>query len=275
MKKIILTSLICGLAGTLSAQNTGYSIDFNGGATDLSGNFNKPYDQGPLSDYVTWGETAGVGGSGGLTVTDNTAGTIYYKDTFNVSSIGVGQTISSSIDFLWSNTSATSQTLVTMGFTTENAKTSVSSREQANTLGASIIRNNSDTVTLRLRLKNTNYETLNFDQSELNAGEWYQLSFTLVKTETSGVFDYAVDLFSIGEDGIGESAFKSISGQVTNTAIYDSESAFYGYDIRSGGGTGITHIDNMTVTAIPEPATYVLFAGVAGLFAAMMYKRRK
>lgn len=269
-----------------SAQITGFDADFNAGATTYTDNFQRwnADPQDPVG--FTWGSSFGTGGGGGLQV-DNTAGNnIFYgapnsavgTHTFDVAGLAGGSSeasFSSSIDFVWSNTTATDLTVITFGLAASRAQGAMSS---SGSLGGSIIRNGSSTVTLRLRNNNASASSLTFNQSLLTAGNWYQLAFDFTKSATTNEFDYVLTLLSLGADGTSSPVVfndgtkdLTMSGSVSNSTLYGDSDVFFGYDIRDTiGSTGISHVDNLTVTstAIPEPSAAVLVGGLLTLFVA-------
>lgn len=265
------------LASPLHAQITGFAADFNADATTYTGNFQRWNTDPQDPQGFTWGSGFGVGGGGGLRVDNTAANNLFYgapgsgtASTFNVAGLSAGTMFSSSIDFQWASTtdaSATALTTMTFGLAANRTQTAMSS---TGSFGGSILRNNStNTVTLRMRNNNANATTLDFNQSALTAGSWYRLGFDFTKNETTNEFGYTVTLFSIGADGTSTPVLfndgiknLTISGTISNSAIYADADAFFGFDIRDTiGNTGITHVDNFTVSVIPEPSAYALLAG--------------
>ncbi len=286
------TPIIAALLATAAlstpalAAITGFDVNFNGSDATYTDNFVRIGDSEVGGTGLNWGENVGTGGTGGLIVTEASGRNIFYRpapvdnatSTFDMASLAVGQTFSSSIDFKWADTSSTGLTLITAGFTPAN--TSQTALTSSGALAGSIIRNNSSTVTLRMRNGNANDTTLDFNQSVFTAGEWYRISFDLTKTATENVFDYTVSLFSIGADGLSSATALtsggnaiSIANSASNSAIYTDSDAFFAYDIR-GGGTGISHVDNLVV-AIPEPSTFAALAGALALFAVGARRRSR
>lgn len=278
-----ITSLLAVAAlGVLpaSAQITGFNANFNADASTYTNNFQRwnTDPQDPVG--FTWGSSLGTGGGGGLQV-DNTAGNnIFYgapnsavgTHTFNLAGLTGGSptaAFSSSIDFVWGSTTATDQTLITFGLASSRSQNAMSS---TGSLGGSIIRSSGgSTVTLRLRNSNSTVSSLTFNQSLLTAGSWYQLSFDFTKSATTNEFEYALTLLSLGANGTSTPVVfndgtkdLTLSGSVTNSTLYGDSDAFFGYDIRDSiGSTGISHVDNLVVSAasIPEPSSFALLAG--------------
>ena len=273
---------------SVNAQILGYDVNFNSGASTYTDNFRKNVDGAPVG--FTWGATAGTGGTGGLTVTNvSAAQNLYYRptpasnttSTFDFSNFAVGTKITSTTDFLWSSTSSTATTLLTAGFVPSNANDNALT--SANALAGGIIRNGTSDVTLRMRNGTSNASSLDFSQTTLTAGAWYQLSYELTKSATANTFDYVVSLYYIGLTGTSAPVLFNdgtknitISGTVTNSLIYNDADAFFAYDIRSGGtNVGITNVDNFHVAAVPEPTTAVLLGlGVLGFAAARRFRRQ-
>ncbi len=269
----------------MHAQITGFAVDFNADATTYTGNFQRWNTDPQAPVGFTWGANFGVGGGGGLQV-DNTAGNnIFYgavgsgtAATFDIAALSAGTMFSSSIDFVWADTTATALTTITFGLATSRTQTAMSS---TGSFGGSIIRNGSNTVTLRMRNNNANAATLDFNQSALTAGSWYRLAFDFTKSATANEFSYTVSLLSLGANGTSTPVLFNdgtkditLSGTISNSAIYGDADAFFGYDIRdTSTNTGITHVDNFTASVIPEPSAYALLTG--GLALGMIGFRRR
>jgi len=268
------------------AQILGYDVDFNGSSTTYTDNFRIANDAAATG--FTWGASSGTGGTGGLTVTNTGAQNLYYRpappdnstSTFDFTSLAAGTTIVSTTDFVWSNITATDSTLLTAGFvpgnTTANALTS------SGALAGSLIRTGgTSTVTLRMRNGTANATTLDFSQSALTAGNWYQLSYELTKSATANTFSYTVSLYSLGATGTGTPVLFNdgtknitINGTLTNASIYADTNAFFAYDIRDTvSDTGITRVDNFGVSVVPEPMSAPLIA--AGLVGLAAFRRRR
>ncbi len=263
------------------AQILGFSDNFNGSSTTYTDSFRVAGD-GAAAGF-TWGAATGTGGTGGLTVTNTVSNNLFYRptppsnttSTFDFTSLAAGTTLTATTDFLWSNTTATDLTVLNAGFTGANLV--AGEINSASSSSGSLIRTaGGSTVTLRMRNNGGNTATLDFNQSTLTAGSWYQLSFDLTKSATLNQFSYTVSLYSIGATGTStpvlfNDGIKDItlSGTFTNAAIYGESSAFFAYDIRNTNG--ISQVDNFIV--VPEPSTWALLAG-AGTFVMILRRRR-
>jgi|GEM_PF-4385943 hypothetical protein len=282
---LLVLSAVVALAPVAHAQITGFNVDFNGADTTYTGNFVRSGDSAVGTTGLNWSADGGVGGSGGLVVTEISGRNIFYRpdpgddttSTFDLAAAAASFT--TSIDFKWADTSATDLSVITAGFVPAN--TSQTALTSSGALAGSIIRNGTSTVTLRMRNGNANANTLDFNQTALTAGAWYRLSYEVTKSDTEGVFDYTISLFSIGADGLstpvlfndGEKDI-TISGSVSNSVLYSDENAFFAYDIR-GGSNGISHVDNFFVgSAIPEPSAFAVIAGFGALATVGLRRRR-
>lgn len=282
----LLVLSAAAIATPVAAQIVAYDVNFNAGASTYSDNFLR-FNDGALGSGLAWGSSVGTGGTGGLTVTETGARNLFYRpapasnatSTFNTSALTVGSVFSTSIDFKWADTTSTATTVITAGFVPTN--TSQTALTSAGALAGSIIRTGNTTVTLRMRNGNANATSLDFGQSALTAGNWYRLSYDLVRSATANTFDYTVSLFSIGANGSSTAVLFNdgtknitISGSVSNSAIYTDTEAFFAYDIR-GGTTGISHVDNFVVgSAIPEPSSAALLIGGLALGVGASRRRR-
>lgn len=291
MKNKKLQALLCLSVAAVSApafgQIVGFDVNFDSGSAAFSDNFTR-FNDGVLGAGLAWGAAVGTNGTGGLTVTETAARNLFYRpapasdatSTFNTSALPLGNVFSTSIDFKWADTSATSTTLITAGFVPGN--TSQTALTSAGALAGSIIRNGTSTVTLRMRNGTTDAGSVTFNQSALTAGDWYRLGYDITRSATTNTFTYTVSLFSIGANGLATQVLFNdgtkditIAGSVANSAIYGDANAFFAYDIR-GGATGISHVDNFTVgSAIPEPSAFAAFAGAVAMGAGVLRRRRR
>ena len=277
------------LTSNAVASINAYNVNFNDNAATYTGNFLRYGDDSTMTG-LTWETDVGTNGGGGLTVSEGAARNLFYRpnptaanatSTFNISSQVANTTFTSTLDFQWGSTTATTLTVITAGFVPSNS--SQTALTSAGALAGSIIRTaNGSVVTLRMRNGTVNAgPTLDFNQSTLTAGNWYRLSYELTKTDTPSTFNYTVSLFSIGATGTSTATLFNdgtnnitISSSVTNTAIYADTDAFFAYDIR-GDANGISHVDNFSVTsAIPEPSSFAILAGFLAIGFATASRRR-
>ncbi|RYD36522.1 MAG: PEP-CTERM sorting domain-containing protein [Verrucomicrobiaceae bacterium] len=277
MKTPALISSIClvllAAAPISQAAITAYAADFSGDTSSFDANFR--HANGGAVAGAAWGATAGVGGGGGVGVTNNGQNNFFYRpdenSSFDMGSLTAGQGFRSSADFLWSAAPiAENLTVLTIGFSTGNGAGNALSANGS--LGGSIIRSaDSTNLTLRIRFDNTTAPgSLSFAQSTLSPGSWYRLQVDFVKA-SSTTFQTMVTLYSIGADGLAapvvltsNSNDISISRTITASALAGDATAHSVYDVRANDG--ITALDNLNVTMIPEPASAALLGLGAVVF---------
>lgn len=122
----------------------------------------------------------------------------------------------------------------------------------------------------RLELRNNNTAVLIGESPlGLTAGNWYQLQFTLTRTETAGQFNGIASVYTLdGSTGAVGSLVDSVSTTLNSTTVYNLSAAYAA--IRVSGGAGAVY-DNFTLTqAVPEPA----MLGGMGLAGLMLLRRR-
>ncbi len=286
---ILVALATVGMSPLAQAAITGFDIKFNTTtASSYTDNFKRASDDINMAG-LAWSATGGTGGGGGLTVSEQSARNLFYRptpasndtSTFDIKNLAAGETFASAIDFKWANTTATTTAVITAGFVPNN--TSQGALTSAGALAGSIIRSGNTTVTLRMRNGTTNATSLEFNQTALTAGNWYRLTYDLTKTDVTNFFNYTVSLYSIGASGTATPVLFNdgtknitISGSVSNSAIYTDPDAFFAYDIR-GDTTGISHVDNLVVSGvvIPEPAhaaIVLLLAAVGAVIARRQHK---
>lgn len=262
-----IATLLLALPSFSQAAITSFNADFSGDAGSLTGLFREAADGAVTGAGVSWGATAGVGGGGGVLVTNSGADNFFYRpgptpdnatSGFDFSALTVGQGFSSTADFLWSNSSSTDLTSINVGFSTARPTNALSTDVSDSFLSGSLIRNGSSTVQLRIRSNNATPFTTSFAQSALTAGEWYRMTYQ-VTLNGDGTIANLVALYSIGADGLATPVeVDSVSGNVTNAGVLASGSAFSGYDIRNTNSNGIDAIDNLGVAFVPEPSAVVM-----------------
>lgn len=279
MTRFPFPAAFCFLAlSSVSQAITSYTADFSGSAGSLTGLFKEVADGAVTSAGMTWGATAGVGGGGGVLVTNSAADNFFYRpdpvdnatSAFNFSALTAGQGFSSSADFLWSASNTTSDltdlTSLNMGFSTARPSNALSAAPGSSSfISGSLIRNGATTVQLRIRNDNATPFTTTFNQSALTAGNWYRLTYQAT-LNGDGTIANLVTLYAIGADGLATPVeVDSVSGDVTNAGLLASTESYSSYDIRNANSNGIDAIDNLNVTFIPEPSALALVAlgGVA------------
>lgn len=267
-------ALLLALSPFSQAAITSYGADFNSGSGSLTDFFLRTGDN-PAAG-VTWNATAGVGGGGGLLVTNGTTDNFFYRpgtpsdatSALDFSALTVGQGFSSSVDFLWSNSSSTDLTSLNAGFSITRPNNALSAgSETASFISGSLIRNTPDPnlVQLRIRSHNATPFSKSFVQTTLEAGEWYRMTFQATMNG-DGTIANLLTLYSIGANGLATPVVvDSISGNVTNDMVADSATVYSAYDIRNVNSNGIDAVDNFNVSFIPEPSAIALVAlgGVA------------
>ena len=282
MTRSSFTVSCCFLALSSASQAiTSYTADFSGSAGSLTGLFRESADGAVTDAGMSWGATAGVGGGGGVLVTNTAADNFFYRPTpadnatsaFNFSALTAGQGFSSSTDFLWSNSTSTDLTSLNIGFSTARPSNALSAAPGSSSfISGSLIRNAATTVQLRIRSDNATPFTTTFNQSVLTAGNWYRLTYQAT-LNGDGTIANLVTLYSIGADGLATPvSVNSVSGAVTNTGLLAATESYSGYDIRNVNSNGIDAIDNLSVTFVPEPSAMVLVA-MGGV--AMAARRRR
>lgn len=267
-------AVLLALSPLSQAAITSYSADFNSGAGSLTGLFKEAVDGAVTGAGVSWGATAGVGGGGGVLVTNSAADNFFYRpdpvanatSAFDFSALTVSQGFSSSTDFLWSNSTSTDLTSLNMGFSTARPSNALSAAPGSSSfISGSLIRNGATTVQLRIRNDNATPFTTTFNQSALTAGNWYRLTYQAT-LNGDGTIANLVTLYAIGADGLATPVeVDSVSGDVTNAGLLASTESYSSYDIRNANSNGIDAIDNLNVAFIPEPSALALVAlgGVA------------
>jgi len=265
------------------AAITSYFEDFSGGSTSLTEKF-AAASNGAVVGFE-WSATAGVGGGAGITITSSTSNKFYrptpYSDAtsaIDMTAVSAGQGFRFSTDFVWSNTASTALTVLNVGFVP--ASTSASAMSSSTSMGGSIIRNGSSTVQMRLRSGATDVATLGFSQSLFTAGQWYRLVYETRKTDTANTFNSVLTLYSLGLDGTLSPVLMMDGGNqlsitsdvaVIATSVYSDATSFAVYDVRNTDG--ISALDNLGMTFIPEPSSVVFVSlGALGMVAG---RRRK
>lgn len=267
---------LCPSAGVLAAavctsfllpQARALSLDF-ANSTDLTGNFE--------TDAVYSHSTGtGVGGvNGRVNIADTTGATLGSTASFNLT--GGNSIFTGSVYFKLANFNPPSgNNVVTLGLMPDTA--SVLTNTANSSVAFRIFGKGTNGYTLRVEsvLAGGSITTLNSAASlTLNSTDVYQLTGTITRSATSGVFELTTELFNMGANGLGTPvSIASTSGSTASIAsLYSDSSLFLG--IRAGGVSG-TWIDNLNASAIPEPSSFALFAGMGGLALASLRRRSR
>ena len=256
-------------------------IDFNGSATDYTGNFTA--NNGAS---VAWGASSGVGtpATGGLTGL-NTAGgsTIIYNPGGNFA--GHSLTAGSSYTLeLFARTNTFTGTgsgfgVLHLGFGTSSA---LAFNSQVVEQFAARVQGTATAGQMVLAYRNVATSGGTATNSALGAAftlandTWYKFSTTITKSSTAGAWDLTVSLQNWGSDGtsfVSTIASESATG-IANTALYNDSSLFAGYYARNTTGTPRQFIAADNFTVIPEPSSFAALAGLAGLGLAASRRRR-
>lgn len=120
---------------------------------------------------------------------------------------------------------------------------------------------------------NTNFNQPASPTVTLVDGNWYYLEvgFSLLPTEDGLAF--SVNLNNANSSGVVGSNLLSWSSQQINSALVDGDlQAFFG--TRNAAQVGISGVDNFSVSAIPEPSSLALVAGLGGVLISRGIRRK-
>jgi hypothetical protein len=286
MNRIACTTVVAAAAlAALAAPAHSASIDFNGGATDLSNNFTQITNG--TGGTVSWASTIGIGGGGGLDTTsgDGTSA-IYTPSSFDFSSAGTQLEVS--MFFKWQNRTAGDKPLM-LGFVSASngdlrlasnyvgARVTSNRTPNATTTGPEP-RSNANTVSIdvinyaNLGINNTTNASgtaaLTGGMTSLAAGNWYRLS-VLVENAGSNNVDYTVELADFGTAGttlVG--SLLSHTTTFANAPMTGDSSVYAAF--RSAADAGADALDNFSADVVPEPASL----GLLGLAPLALRRRR-
>ncbi len=272
MKNKILPFIgMLAFAACLSSASAQTIINFNGGvAADWTSQFNM------AGSAFGWNGTQGVGGSGAFTAGGNTGGT--YKtafsttgnDTFQISvmlkATGLTDGTSNNAAFLGFGDTATSQ-IVTAATGTNSFGVRLQSTTTPNQLTWQF-RTNTGTSTNNTAYSNvsiTNGSGATFTGNDFlptNTTDWFKLTATYTKTATPNLWSFASIYQDYGADGTTAGlVISSITGNFTQATTYGSSNLYATLGARNNSANvRYSAVDNLTIAAVPEPATWALLA---------------
>lgn len=277
--KLTTTASLAITLGLASAS--GLTVTFNGASDTFTSQFT-------LTTTPTWGSGFGIldgaGGSvgGGLRTFSNAVTVLNAglsttaKDTFSISTLVKGD---------WVNIGNGSGALH-LGFAT--ASTAGPSYTGANVAG---------TDSFGLRLEGTTTAGAPIWRTRLNGASasftptsgsnavtgllstnWYLVSASFTESATANNWIFSSSITDYGTAGTtAGTVVSSVAGTFIQAATYSASNLFGAVNFRSGG-TNATFIDNFSttssLTAIPEPSTYAVLAGLGAIGLTVLHRRR-
>ena len=271
-------------AASLSPAPAQTIINFNGGvAADWTSQFNM------AASAFGWSSNTGVGASGTFTAGGNTGGT--YKtafstagnDTFQISvmlhATGLTDGTANNAAFLGFGDAATSQ-IVTAATGVNSFGVRLQSTTTPNQLSWQFRTNTgaSTNNTAYTNVSITNGSGATFTGNDFlptNTTNWFKLSATYTKTATTNLWSFSSIYQDYGTDGTtAGSIISSITANFTQASTYASSNLYATLGARNGSAdVRYNAVDNLTIAAVPEPATWALLA--FSLTTVMVMRRRK
>ncbi|MGE9295940.1 MAG: PEP-CTERM sorting domain-containing protein [Puniceicoccales bacterium] len=254
-QSVLPSIMVAMLPAMLSAQ-TIFFDDFNSysvGQASLDATYESRYTNTSASIQIT--DTSGLGGSHAWS--NSADNQIVRKD------IGIdftnGAVLEASASFQYNGSGGIAGPQ--LGFTLTPT---------GNVTGAGDLSGRLNNNALQLRQNNGTVST--GATLSLTTGEWYQIVYTLQKTETLDTFAATLSVYNSSSAGVVGSVVGTYSDTITDATFY-ADSDIY-FVLREN--TSIANMDNFAVTqsAIPEPSTAALLIG-ATVLGALVYRRRK
>lgn len=271
MKHLNIISISILTAALANAQNI--SVDFDQG-TDVN-DF--------ASGANNWFFSNGVGtdSTGGLSTTNANGIAVYESIAFDATSFS---DVSISIDFFWDG-SANPIHGVSLGFTSGSADTysdqfttsGTDFRVRMNTFSHVDNGGTADTVRMQPTINNNSNTAVDTANSAVLGSGWYRLSLAIgsVDNLNSEFDDVTFSILGLNNDGSisGTLATKTITGVAASISSDSEVYAFFGGQ-NPKVNRGVSVFDNFTVSAIPEPSSYALIAGVLTFGIILLQRRR-
>lgn len=226
----------------------------------------------------TWSATAGIGGGGGIVIsqTANNSSTFIPTATSFTFAAGAANQITVSM-MLKLNSSGfgggTSKAFFGIADATnyswgQNAPTGVSA------IGGGL-QNAAQTITRSAVTGGTSFNGNNSGNLTLTNGNWYQLSAVLTKPASGGIWTADLTLADYDTNGLtfmGEDVFTGLSVNMGASSISATSAVnFAVFGVRDQSWSAM---DNLSVTAIPEPSSYAALVGLGALGFIALRRRR-
>jgi hypothetical protein len=280
---------IASLAAFSTVAAHAVVIDFTG-ATSFADNFSTPFGSYGRS------ATLGVAGGAGLDIF-NSNPAFYTGATDSIPALSATDSVTISVFFNRTTVTYTSggQRIAALGLASSGAALA----SNTGGLGTApltqgnfgfVIQTNAATATGVTQARVRSFDSANETAPtvsanlgttfNLNDSTWYKFSVTFSKSATVGSWNGVMTVQDFGLDGqTAGSVLYSLSSTVLTgtgaTAMYGDASIFAGL---SGESTRVGAFDNFaltsTVAAVPEPASFAIFAGFGVLGLAAFRRRR-
>jgi len=280
------THVLCALAGavilTASAAKA-VVVNFNGGAQDLTNNFNCDFDGNPVASNPTFSDTAGVSDNGGMPggglVGNNTDVTCVYTGAGGAASpASFDLTTGQSVSLFFQSAAPGTNRIVQVGFINQvnSSFNNDAGKTPPNT--AFITARPYGTGQVEFQIKDatdgTHNTTLAPAGTALTPNNWYKITLAVQELDTTAnTFAYNVSLDNYGADGVSSPVNVFTSGP--KTATIAGGAAAFGSGVGYPGFRQISaspNMDNFEAAPgqVPEPASL----GLMGLLAAGLLRRR-
>lgn len=272
-------ALVASLALGIAAPASATLIDFDSGASALTGNFTE-FGETVGTTYA-YSSGAGVGGTGGLAISGD-----FDSLHYNTPLTGFGQgTMSIELSVFYKARSAlngTSNASIILGLTTGSdvrlagtagswlslhIQAQTSTGEQTNFQASFRSRDNSPAV--------TSGTSGNFQVTHNN---WYKFTTVFTYDSVAGTFSATALIQDYGANGLSDTPATVLSFTGTprsNVSIAEAEQLFASIRTGAPSATGANAIDNfsLALTTVPEPSSAALMAALGALGCVVLRRR--
>ena len=225
---------------------------------------------------VAWNSGNGVGGVSGYLAVTSDGGTRHIGHNPSLGAFSTGDSATISMMFAGGNfvgsTSAFAHSLAGVGL---RSNSPVGGENPSDLLGVDLLSPATANAPFQLRIN----ATTSGENLSLPTGVWYEIEgvFTLAD-DSQSLWNVTANIYSRGADGaaVRTELDTFTLNNITNAGLVGSTNVFANMRVsrNSTDGASINSLDNINITAVPEPGSGALLLGLGAALYAIRRRRR-